>query len=221
MRKLLLAGMVLLAFTAIGAASAANLVSNGGFESPALGISAQYQLGMTRGVPSWTIDAGNIDLMKRYWTPAAELQSIDLTGSQRGTISQILPTTKNGPYVLSFKMSGNFACGAQTSRNVTVYWDGKPAPIGTYSFQKPGFWSRTNMGWTAKSVVLPAPATASTKLTFVDTSSGTSTCGVALDDVIVEQQVVAIPEFPAIALPVGLIVGILGVVFYIRSTREL
>jgi hypothetical protein len=220
MRKLLLAGMVLLVFAGIEAASAANLVANGGFESPALGISSQYQLGMTTGLQYWTIEAGNIDLMKRYWTPAAELQSIDLTGTQRGTISQFLTTTKNGPYVLSFKMSGNFGCGAQTFRNVTVYWDGSSTPVGTYSFQKPGSWSRTNMGWTAKSVLLPAPATASTKLTFVDTTAGTSTCGAALDDIIVEQQAVAVPEFPALALPVGAIIGILGAVFYIRSTRE-
>jgi hypothetical protein len=34
------------------------------------------------------------------------------------------------------------------------------------------------------------------------------------------RDVTPIPEFPAIALPVGLIVGILGAVFYIRSTRE-
>jgi hypothetical protein len=34
------------------------------------------------------------------------------------------------------------------------------------------------------------------------------------------RDVTAVPEFPAIALPVGLIVGILGAVFYIRSSRE-
>jgi len=34
------------------------------------------------------------------------------------------------------------------------------------------------------------------------------------------RDVTPVPEFPAIALPVGLIVGILGAVFYIRSTGE-
>ena len=34
------------------------------------------------------------------------------------------------------------------------------------------------------------------------------------------RDVTPIPEFPAIALPVGLIIGILGAVLYLRSTRE-
>jgi hypothetical protein len=34
------------------------------------------------------------------------------------------------------------------------------------------------------------------------------------------RDVTPIPEFPAIALPVGFIVGILGAVLYLRSTRE-
>ena len=46
--------------------------------------------------------------------------------------------------------------------------------------------------------------------------------GVALDNIIVEEQEnnVPVPEFPTMALPAGLIVGILGAILFIQKTKE-
>jgi len=58
-------------------------------------------------------------------------------------------------------------------------------------------------------------------LIFEDVTTPSSACGVALDNVIVtSKDLVPIPEFPSVALPVGMLMGILGTVFYIKSTRE-
>jgi hypothetical protein len=56
---------------------------------------------------------------------------------------------------------------------------------------------------------------------FVDEGSSNS-YGVLLDNVVVDEEEnnVPVPEFPTIALPAALIVGILGAVLFIQRTRE-
>jgi hypothetical protein len=65
-----------------------------------------------------------------------------------------------------------------------------------------------------------------TLLTFEDVSTPSSPCGVALDNIIVtldeegSEQTLPVSEFPSLALPTGLIIGIIGSVVYIRNSRE-
>ena len=220
MRKLLLAGVVLLVLAGIGAASAAtNLVKNGGFEEPRLGENVGFVECPDGVVQDWVIGGAGIDHIRTYWTPSEGKHSIDLSRRGRGSVSQSLPTIAGGLYTLSFDMAGNPECGPE-EKLLNVYWGDEPA-FGTYSYTAterpfigPGGWQTVTLA--------DLPGTAGgTLLTFEDVSIPSSACGVALDNIIVTAKgSVPVPEFPAIALPVGFIIGILGAVLYIRSTRE-
>jgi hypothetical protein len=124
---------------------------------------------------------------------------------------------------LSFDMAGNPECGP-AEKLLNVYWGDEPA-FGPYSFSTTGYPYVGPGGWVT--VTLPdLPGTAGgTHLRFEDVSTPSSACGVALDTIVVKSVepsagLVPVPEFPTIALPAGFIIGLLGAVFYIRSTRE-
>jgi len=220
MRKLLLAGLVLLALAGIGAASAAtNLVKNGGFEEPPLGENVGFVECPDGAVQDWVIGGAGIDHIRTYWTPSEGKQSLDLSRHEGGSVSQTIPTTAGGSYTLSFDMAGNPECGP-AEKLLKVYWGDQPA-FGSYSYITTGYPFIGPDGWVTVTLAnLPGTA-GGTQLTFEDVSTPSSACGVALDKVIVtSKELVPVPEFPTLALPVGFIVGLLGAVFYIRSTRE-
>jgi hypothetical protein len=220
MRKLLLIGIVLLALAGIGAASAAtNLVKNGGFEEPSLGENVGFVECPDGVVQDWVIGGEGIDQIRTYWAPSEGLQSIDLSRLGRGSVSQLLPTTVGGTYTLSFAMAGNPECGPE-EKLLKVYWGDQPA-FGPYSYITTGYPYIGPGGWVTVTLAdLPGTA-GGTQLTFEDVSTPSSACGVALDNVIVtSKELVPVPEFPTLALPVGFIVGLLGAVVYIRSTQE-
>ncbi len=213
---LLLAGM--------GVVSAANLVSNPSFELPLIAGDFVTCPGGTcpaGQIPQWTI-GGNLNIIRLYWTSIDGSQSIDMSGEgARGTLSQMIPTTTNGPYKLKFLMSGNFMCDP-TTKQIAVYWDNNPSAIGTETFTRSATWSVSNMEWVEKSMTLPDPVGSPTELRLVDISAGVTNCGVALDNVIVEplEDSTPVPEFPTIALPAALIVGLIGAVLFIRKSKE-
>jgi hypothetical protein len=220
MRKLILVGMVLLALAGIGAASASgNLVKNGGFEEPQLGENIGFA-GCPDGIlPDWVIGGDGIDHIRTYWTPSEGKQSIDLSREGSGSIRQSIPTSASASYTLSFDMAGNPECGP-TEKLLKVYWGNQPA-YGPYSYITTGYPFIGPGGW--ETVILAdLPGTAgTTQLAFEDVSTPSSACGVALDNIrVISNELVPIPEFPTVALPVGLIIGILGAAYYIRSTRE-
>ena len=219
MRKLLLVGIVLLALAGIGAASAANLVKNGGFEDPLLDENIGFVECPDASVQYWDIGGAGIDHIRAYWTPSEGKQSIDLSQRGRGSVSQSIPTKAGGLYTLSFDMAGNPECGP-AEKLLNVYWGNQPA-YGPYAYNTIGYPFIGPEGWQTVTLTgLPGTA-GGTQLTFEDVSTPSSACGVALDNIIVtSEESVPIPEFPTMALPVGAIIGILGAVFYIRSTRE-
>jgi hypothetical protein len=219
MRKLLLVSVVLLALAGIGAASAQNLVANGGFEQPPLGETVGFVECPDGVVQDWGIGGAGIDHIRTYWTPSEGYHSIDLSRLGRGSVSQLVPTTAGGSYTLSFDMAGNPECGP-VEKLLMVYWGSEPG-YGPYTctatqrpFIGPGGWHTITLA--------DLPGTAGgTRLTFEDVSTPSSACGVALDNIIVtSQESVPVPEFPTMAIPAGLVIGVLGTVFYIRSTRE-
>jgi choice-of-anchor C domain-containing protein len=222
MKKSVIIGIIMAVLLAgAGTVSAAPIVTNGGFETdPAAN---PFTPNMVSGLTGWTIGPGNIDLIGTLWTPASGAQSIDLSGSERGTISQTLTLEAGKKYTLSFAMAGN-TYDAPAVKTVEVSWGG--SSLGTFNFNTNGF-NTGNMGWSTITVPHLEASSASTELTFQDVTPGVGFpaqyVGVALDDIsVVEEKdsIVPVPEFPMIALPVGLIVGILGAVFYIRSTKE-
>ena len=208
--------------TCVGAVSA---ISNGGFEDPALADGTSFQANMGSGLTGWTIEGGNVDLIKEYWIPAELKQSLDLSGDSRGTISQQIATDPGKTYKLTFSMAGNPECNGlntdpQNMKSLKVYWDN--AIVGTLPFDTAGK-TFAALGWTPVTIAnLPSSAAAATNLRFIDDSSGSDTrCGVTLDAVNVEpEQAIPTPEFPTMALPAALIVGMLGAVLFIQRTKE-
>ena len=216
MKKLLTLGMALVMLLACVGAVSANLVSNGGFENSGA-IPAQGFLPSPPGVLNdWTI-VNTVDVIGLYWQPATGSQSLDLAGNAPGEISQVLTTTPSAKYDLSFNLSGNPA-GAPKLKKVQVFWGG--ASQGIFSFDTTNT-NLNSMGW-VKTVIpgLVAPG-ASTELRFVDVS-GTDFYGAALDDIVVEPQesTTPVPEFPTVALPAALIVGLIGAVLFIQKSKE-
>jgi len=219
MRKLILAGIVLLALAGIGVASAANLVRNGGFETPRLDENTGFVECPDGVLPDWAIGGKGIDQIRTFRASSEGSQSLDLSRIGTGSISQLIPTTGSGSYTLSFDMAGDPSCGF-TERLLMVHW-GDQLPYGPYSFIPAGYPSVGPGGW-QKVTLADLPGTAGgTGLVFEDVTSPSSACGVALDNVIVtSQEFVPIPEFPTVMLPIGVLIGVLGAVFHISRTRE-
>jgi choice-of-anchor C domain-containing protein len=198
----------------IGGVSA-NLVTNGGFEMPtAANPWTTFFTG--NGLTGWTITSGSIDLINGYWQPHSGSQSIDLSGNSPGMITQNITTIPGDSYDLSFWMAGN--PDIQEVKTLGVYWNG--AELGTtYTFDSTGH-THADMGW--KEVTIPGlQATGtSTEIGFLDIQPQSDPCGVALDDISVVPASQSAPEFPTLAVPGAMIVGLLGVVLFIRRGKE-
>ena len=219
MKKTLALGIVVVMLLACVGAVSANLVSNGGFETPvAVG---SFTPNIASGLTNWNIESGNIDLIGTLWIPAGPSQSIDLSGCERATISQTIDTVTDKSYKLSFELAGN-TYDAPNIKTVEVFWDG--ASKGTYNFDTTGH-STTDMGWEKVEISNLDAKSGSTVIKFKDvTPVGTSPSecvGVALDDIAVELQTTTpVPEFPTMALPAALIVGLIGAVLFIQKSKD-
>ena len=214
MKRLFTMGIILvLLLTCVGAVSA-NIVTNGGFESPGT-FSGPFQ--PFAALTGWNIDAGSVDLINTYWQHASGSYSIDLAGNAPGTISQVLTTSANAKYDLSFMMAGNPE-GNPKIKTVEVFWDGFSQ--GTFAFDTTGN-TTASMGWDPKVKTGLVASGTNTVLKFVDVS-GTDFYGAALDDIVVEPQgsTTPIPEFPTMALPAALIVGLIGAVLFIQKSKD-
>jgi len=60
-------------------------------------------------LPGWTVDDGSVDLVcGAYWqAPGSAMESIDMNGSDMGSLSQQLSLRAGSKYVLSFYVSAN------------------------------------------------------------------------------------------------------------------
>ena len=165
--------------TARTVASITELVKDGGFEKPTLsGGFNEYNAGQTFG--KWAVTAGSIDLVTAsYWTPAQGNQSVDLDGSNAGTIAQNLSTTVGTSYSLSFAMAGNPVCGSQVVQ-MQVVWGS--TVVATLSFDTTNH-STSSMGWKHHTYTVQATST-TTSLSFVSLTQ--SLCGPTLDAVTVK-----------------------------------
>lgn len=205
-----------------------NLVTNPSFESPLIsGNFVTYNTATNLG--GWSVN--HIDLIRNYWNPSEGAQSIDLSSTQGGYVSQNIITTPGEAYILSFDMAGNPACKAYNiaspaTKTVALYWGGNlidsftydtspytlnappsvfPFPIGTYThFTKTLVASGSSM-----------------ELKFVDSSIPSSNCGAVLDNIDLSNQVIPAPEFPSAVLPMILVVGFIGTVLFIHKYKKL
>lgn len=189
----------------------ANIVLNGGFEDPNIGVTAfvHHAHGST-GITNWIVEAPSptlgVDLIstRTGCTGCAHTgeQSIDMAGTPgRGSIYQDLTTIVGQSYLLSFWVSSN----------VGPFTGGMDVEFGSTSLgsvNSPSFGT-----WTQISFNVVATST-STRLKFIGNLDGTR--GVFLDDVEVDAAVGAVPE-PATWTFV-LAAGVLGA--FLRNKRK-
>ncbi|MFN8121538.1 MAG: choice-of-anchor C family protein [Thermoleophilia bacterium] len=165
--------------TGPGGNPGAELVTDGGFETPSIGVSLHSR--QTTSFGGWTVSSGNVDLTGAEWIAASGSQSLDLNGDQPGAVTQTLATTAGATYRITFRMSGNMMGGALLT-GMRVDWGG--SALRTVRFDTTGATSGSP-GWTT--VTLEATASSSsTALTFTSLTAGVY--GPAIDDVSVTQQ---------------------------------
>jgi choice-of-anchor C domain-containing protein len=179
-RRALAGAAVVVALGALTtAALAANLVGNGGFESPKLtGGFSEFFSGQTIG-GAWHVDSGSADVVYTTTLAAAKgHQSLDLDGSSAGAISQVIHTAAGSAYKVAFKLAGNPLC-SPIVKTLSVRWNG--SEIGHFTFDTTGK-TPASMGWVGRSAVGHATAATST-LAFVSLDSPAPGCGPELDAV--------------------------------------
>ena len=222
MKNIVTTGIILVVLLAsIGAVSA---LSNGGFEAPIVTNGAGWQT-YTDGTSGldWHVESGlgspvglapTLELQKQNaigLAPYEGLQFAELDSYANVNISQLISTTAGKTYKISFAQ----ACrsdGGENPGSLGVYWG--DSYLGQTSCTQ-------TMNWVSQSYSPTAASTGSVKLMFVDEGTSNS-YGVLLDavSVIEEENNVPVPEFPSMALPAALIVGILGAVLFLKSSKE-
>lgn len=176
--------------------ASAQIVTNGGFETPVLGSGfSTYGPGGEPAGFGWSILAGNLDHIDESFWQGNPGQSIDMNGTSPVTIAQTLSVVSGSTYQLTFSMAGN-PDGGPTIKTLEVFWGG--ASQGTFTFDITGD-SRENMGWVTNQLTLVAPSNA-TELRFQSLTLNSS-AGPALDSVsVVQVSGVVAPEPGTIAL---------------------
>lgn len=175
----------LAAIALAGATLAFTPPTNGSFETGTYvdGGSGFEQLNAgDTSIAGWTVDAGSVDWIGTYWPAQDGSMSIDLSGTDAGTISETLATTIGNTYTVSFFLSGNPA-GLPVVKTLDVGATGAVAASYSYDVSANDL---SNMNWTAETYTFLATS-ASTTLTFASTTSGAF--GPAIDDVAVTETV--------------------------------
>ena len=96
---------------ALAPSAFAELVTNGSFETGPSVASAFVTLTATdTSINGWTVSSGDIDYIggsSPYWSAADGSASLDMNGTQQGTIDQTLTTVAGQQYTLSFYAGPN------------------------------------------------------------------------------------------------------------------
>lgn len=226
MKRVITLAIALVVLLACVGTVSANLVTNGGFESPVAGY-PWTTLYAGNGLTGWTIspDSGSIDLDHGGWQSHSGAQSIDLAGDRPATISQTINTEVGKTYDLTFWLAGN----SYTSdpKSVNVYWDGAKvdSPVtfdvaGKDIFKTDGSYN----GWTKITLSGLKATKTTTEIAFEQIpSSENLACGVMLDDISVElagNPPTPTPEFPSTAIPAAMLVGFMGIVLYVQKSKK-
>jgi hypothetical protein len=220
MKKTLTMGIVLVLLLAcIGITSA---FANGGFEAPVNTQNWQvYPDGYADLV--WTVEQGlgadpsitpTLEIQKQAaigLAPYEGEQFAELDSYANVNISQMISTNPGKTYKISFAQ----ACRSDGGENpglLGVYWGD------TYLGQTSCTDTKT---WLTHTYSPTASSAGQVRLMFVDEGASNS-YGVLLDSVSIveEENNVPVPEFPTVALPAALIVGLIGVILLIQKSKE-
>jgi choice-of-anchor C domain-containing protein len=150
------------------------MLANGGFEFPGIPGNAFIRYGAGSTIGPWRVTHGNVDLTgANFWQTADGRQSLDLEGSDSGTIVQPISTRIGGCYTVTFALAGNPDGGPTVKRGyarVTQQTIGHPTVQKNFIFNTTGK-SRGNMGYVAQRFRFRAFAPSGT-LTFASTTGG-------------------------------------------------
>ena len=176
MRKLLLLAAVA---AMVPASAQAVSIVNGSFEMATVNPGGGF---VTLGngdasITGWIVGGLGIDYIGGYWQPADGKRSIDLSGNNKGSISQLLSgLTVGKEYTVNFSLAGNPDGGSASK--LAVVSDGGSQADG-YFFVQAGN-TKPNMGWTREQFKFIATGTTA-NLTFSATKF--DAFGPALDNV--------------------------------------
>lgn len=140
MRKL--SAFVIAALMATPAMAATNIVTNGGFEEPAIGTPYVQYNAPSSAIVGWTVTGGSVDLVDASYKPFQGNQALDLVGDSLGTITQQLSTVVGQLYQLSFFYSNNPDSPAAFPYTGMVTVSGLTGSV-SHSFA-----TRADMAWT-------------------------------------------------------------------------
>ena len=208
LKSILLAGVLAIAPSA---ASAAELVKNGGFENPGITNPCCTTV-PTATLADWTVETGNVNVVNGTFSSTngnlanEGKQYLDLIGEGGvGSLSQIFGTTIGQLYTLTFAYSHNLFGGLQSaSANYSV------AEVNGTVTHSTG--SNANLDWRTVNVNFVATST-NTTLKFANTV-GNANEGIFLDRVSV---MAAVPEPSTWAL---FLLGFFGVGGAMRSKKR-
>lgn len=226
MHRILTPFLFIAAGIAVAGITHASPFRNGSFEDgprPGLGRDASsrqsgFVVTLSTGdtdLAGWVVTAGDIDYMDgAFWQASDGDYSLDLSGTQAGSIAQTFDTQPGTSYEVIFALAGNPDGGVPAVKVLRVLATGGVAV--DYSFAPQGH-STSAMGWVDQTYTFTATG-ASTTLSF--TSLANANSGPALDNVRVRGQVVVAAAIPVPAAAwwalLALIGGLLGVVWHAR-----
>jgi hypothetical protein len=230
MKKIILTAVFIVALLAsVGSVSAANLIANGGFESPVVTPGNPYNMGSWQifpdGTPGlvWNVQDGiggydnSVPTAVEYQTagtlgltPSEGNQYAELDSYGNVNISQVFATEQGAIYQVSYAQACR-ADGGEQPGILGVYLDN--TKLSTTICSPP-------MQWTTHTAVVTGTGGDMT-LKFADEGTSNS-YGALLDAVSVEKidGPVPAPEFPSVFLPVTFIIGFLGAVLLVQRTRN-
>jgi choice-of-anchor C domain-containing protein len=157
--------------------------TNGSFETGTYvdnGSGFRQQNAGELNIDDWTVGGHSVDWIETYWPAQEGTRSIDLSGSNAGSLSETFETTIGNTYDVSFALSGNPA-GPPTVKTLQVSATGGTTGLYMYDLTVNAN-DLTDMKWSTQTYSFVATS-ATTTLTFTSTTAGAF--GPALDDVVV------------------------------------
>jgi choice-of-anchor C domain-containing protein len=188
-------------------ASFANVLNNGGFETPVV-PAGSYQTITPGAEPAgfgWSVTAGNVDIVMQTALGASEtafdgVQCLDLDGNVPGAIAQTFATRAGTTYTLKFAYANNFSGGGTNAQAVVTVVDATtgsnliaPIPIAHNNSSAAG------LNWTQSGTIQFTAQGSTTTLTFASTdpsgSTGVLLDGVSVDPVLASGTTQVLPQF--------------------------